>query len=484
MSTAAKTIGAQRLKQRALSLGVAKSFDYAMQFLLPVVLARCLDSVTFGEYRLVWLAVGTVMLLAPLNMPQSLYYFLPRSDVRMRRLYINHTLAFLGLSGLVAAWAVSPWNPWLPEAIRPLVRFGALLPVFVALWVTAFILDMLPATEERVGWQAKSAIALSLMRVVMLSLGAFYSGSLEVLLWLMLAHVLIKLAVLASYIARFHGFGRPVLEREVFVGHFKHAAPIGVSISLFGLRSQADQWIAAHLFALSSFAAFSISAMLGSVVNVFRGSVVEAFLPSMSRMQAAGDLRGMLEMNSRANVMIGTLLFPLLAFIFIFAEDIVTVVYTATYVEAAPVMRVHVLGLAVTVIEMGSIVLLLRQGPFALRLNVFSLLLSIAVSYQCALYFGLPGAAAGSVSMLYFDRVMMLRRISAHTGIAFRKLQHWRELGVAVLYALVSAALAWAVAQAYFAVAVPLARLAAGGVVLALAYAGIPALIALRRKPA
>jgi O-antigen/teichoic acid export membrane protein len=484
MSTAAKMIGSQRLKQRAFSLGVAKSFDYAMQFLLPVVLARCLDSVTFGEYRLVWLAVGTVMLLAPLNMPQSLYYFLPRSDARMRRLYINHTLAFLGLSGLIAAWAVSPWNPWLPEAIRPLTRYGGILPVFVALWVTAFMLDMLPATEERVGWQAKSAIALSLLRVAMLSLGALYAGSLEVLLWLMLAHVLIKLGVLGVYIARFHGFGRPVLERETFVGHFKHAAPIGVSISLFGLRGQADQWIAAHLFALSSFAAFSIAAMLGSVVNIFRGSVVEAFLPSMSRMQAAGDLRGMLEMNSRANVMIGTLLFPLLAFIFVFAEDIVTVIYTATYVAAAPVMRVHILGLAVTVIEMGSIVLLLRQGPFALRVNVFTLMLSVAVSYECALYFGLPGAAVGSVSMLYFDRVIMLRRISAHTGIAFRKLQHWRELGVAVLYAGVSAALAWAVAQAYFAAAWPLARLAAGGVVLALAYAGIPALIALRRKPA
>ena len=484
MSTAAKTIGSQRLKQRALSLGVAKSFDYAMQFLLPVVLARCLDSVTFGEYRLVWLAVGTVMLLAPLNMPQSLYYFLPRLDARRRRLYINQALLFLGISGLIAAWAVSPWNPWLPEVIRPLARYGALVPAFVALWVTAFILDMLPAQEERVRWQAKSAIALSLLRVAMLSLGAFYSGSLDVLLWLMLAHVLIKLGVLAVYIGHFHGFGRPVFEPETFAGHFRHAAPIGLSIALFGMRGQADQWIAAHLFALSSFAAFSIAAMLGGVVNLFRGSVVEAFLPSMSRMQAAGDLRGMLEMNSRGNVMIGTLLFPLLAFTFVFAEDIVTVIYTATYIEAAPVMRVHILGLAITVIEMGSMVLLLRQGAFALRLNVVTLVLSAAVSYQGALHFGLPGAAAGSVSMLYLDRVIMLRRISAQAGIPLRELQHWRELAVAVFFAVVSAAFAWGVAQAYFAATMPLGRLAAGGIVLGLTYAAIPALIALRRKPA
>ena len=62
------------LKRRALSLGAVKLFDHAMQFVLPVVLVRCLDSANFGEYRLLWLAVGTVMAVATLNMIGRLYY--------------------------------------------------------------------------------------------------------------------------------------------------------------------------------------------------------------------------------------------------------------------------------------------------------------------------------------------------------------------------------------------------------------------------
>ena len=58
MSTAAKAISLQRLKRRALSLGTVKVFDQAINFLLPVVLVRCLDTATFGEYRLLWLAGG------------------------------------------------------------------------------------------------------------------------------------------------------------------------------------------------------------------------------------------------------------------------------------------------------------------------------------------------------------------------------------------------------------------------------------------
>ena len=52
MTAASKAIAAGGLKRRALSLGMVKAFDQAMQFLLPVVLVRCLDAATFGEYRL------------------------------------------------------------------------------------------------------------------------------------------------------------------------------------------------------------------------------------------------------------------------------------------------------------------------------------------------------------------------------------------------------------------------------------------------
>ena len=100
-------------------------------------------------------------------------------------------------------------------------------------------------------------------------------------------------------------------------------------------------------------------------------------MPTMSRMHAAGDVRAMMTMNSRANVMVGTVLYPLLALAFVFAEEIVTLVYTAAYLEAAAVMRVYIAGMLAMVVEVGSIVLLLRQGPFALRITALALAVSV-----------------------------------------------------------------------------------------------------------
>jgi O-antigen/teichoic acid export membrane protein len=466
--TAAITL--QGLKRRALSLGMVKAFDQAMQFLLPVVLVRCLDGATFGEYRLLWLAVGTLIGLATLNMAGTLYFFLPRSEPERKRLYVHQTMLYLGVVGALCGLVVSPLNPFLPDAARELTKYGPLVPVFMAVWFAAYLVEHLPTVDERIGWQAAATMTVSIVRVVLLAVGAWLTGDMRVMLWLLVAAASLKLGLLLFYVHRHHGLGRPWFDRAVFSGQFRHSAPIGLSSALYGLRGQLDQWVAATLFALHSFAAFSLAAILGQVVNLFRTSVLEAFLPSMSRMQAAGEVAGMMDMNARANVLVAGLLYPFLGYVVVYAEDIVTLVYTASYLEAAPVMRLYALGMTLLAIEVGSLLLLLRQGPYAIGVNALALALSAAASLAGALTFGLPGAAAGSMLALFLDRAMTLRRIASKTGVPLSRVQDWKGLARTALIAAFGALLAWGVTHAFFAHAAPLARLAAGAVVLAAVY--------------
>jgi O-antigen/teichoic acid export membrane protein len=441
MTAAAKALSFRRLTRRAFSIGAIHAADKATKFALPIVLVRTLDTASFGEYRLLWLVVGTVMTVATLNMPGGLNYFLPRSDPERRRLYVHHVMLFLAASGLVFAALTGPWNPLLPGAIAPLAKYGALVPAFVGLWIAAVLLDYLPTIDERVRWQAYATVGMSLLRVALVVAAAWASGSLALIIALLIAVVVLKLALLAAYVRRYHGLGRPWFDRRAFAAQLRHIAPFGVAGGLYGLRAQTDQWVAAAMFPLQSFAAFSVAAVLNSIIVVFRRSVVEAFLPNMSRLEAAGDVAGMMRLNSRGYVLVGTALYPLLAFVVAFADEIVSVMFTAAYLEAAPVMRVYALGMAVLVLEHASVLLLLKQGRAALGVNATALAVSVAVSAAAASLFGLAGAAAGSVVAVCLDRTLMLRRISRHVGIPVRRLQNWRGLAVALAYAVACAAL-------------------------------------------
>src|SRR5204863_89653 len=90
------------------------------------------------------------------------------------------------------------------------------------------------------------------------------------------------LGLLLFYVQRYHGLGRPWFRRAEFSGQVRHCAPFGLSAGLFNLRGHTDQWVAASLFTLHSFAAFSIASILGQVVNIFRNSVLAACSRSAS----------------------------------------------------------------------------------------------------------------------------------------------------------------------------------------------------------
>jgi O-antigen/teichoic acid export membrane protein len=458
------------LKRRALSLGAAHAFDYAMQFLLPVVLVRFMAPEAFGQYRVLWLVIMTVMVLVPLNMPQTLYYFLPRSDAATKRLHVHMTLLYLGCAGLVGGLVVSPWNPLLPSSMLSLSEYGVLIPALVVLFALTCLLDILPTVEERVHWQAGITITLSLLRTLTLGWAAWQTGEVRVLIWLLLALMLFKLLLLLAYIARTHGLGGSWFERRAFAGQFRHAAPLGVSSTLYGLRGQADLWVAASLFPLANFATFSVAAVLGPMVNLFRQSINHVFLPSMSRLHATGNLVGMIELNNRANVMVATLVYPLLVFAFVFAEEIITLVYTQTYIAAAPVMRVYIVGLMVFVVELSSIMMLMREGAFALQLNLIVLAVSIALSWLGAGQFGLAGAAVGSTLMLYVDRYATLRRIATTTGVPLRDLQNWHALAWLLAIAVLAGAIAWMIVCNHFPIGSAPLRLLGGAIILATVY--------------
>lgn len=437
-------LGGRTLERRALSLGLANAIDYAIHFLMPIVLVRALEPEAFGQYRQLWLLVYTVLTVVVFYMPYSLYYFLPRSEPQIKRLYVNQTILFMGTLGVIAAAAL-----WLVEGLlRPsmggLLEHGLVVHAFLVLWIATAMLDTLPAVGEHVAWQAKSIVGLSVLRAGLLSLAAIFTGDMTVVLLALLAFAGFRLVLLVHYVARHYGLERPLIEWPRLREQFRYAAPFAISNLLFGLRKRGDEWIAATLFPLAQFAAFSIATALTPIVVVFRQSVNQAFMPSMSRRQAERDTAGMLALNNKANVMVGAIAYPLLAFCFVFAEPLVAFMYTEAYLEAVPVMRLYALALMTYVVDVNGLMMLLRQGKFGARLNVANLCIALPISFCGALVWGLPGAALGSVVADCVERVTILRRISHLTGVPFVRLQNWRTLGSILAASAAAACVAYA----------------------------------------
>jgi len=457
------------LERRALSLGTAYAIEFGLQFLLPVVLTRALDPHSFGEYRLLWLAISTLLAIAPMCMPESLYYFLPRSTGERRRLYLNQALIFMVGAAAFSALALSAWNPLLPASMRAFVgEKGWVISAFGLFWIFSALLDVLPTVDERVGWQARVIVSLAAIRAISLSATAFLTHDLRDVLYVLVAFAACKAALLVWYIVRHYGIGGPWAEGKAYKEQMHQAAPFAASGALHGFRAQGDQWIVAALFTVPQFAAFSVSGVLAPIIQIFRQSVNHVFLPSMSRHEAEGNFGSMLALNSRANAMVGLLVFPMLLFGFVFAHPLISLIYTPQYLDAVPVLRVYTIGLLAYVVELTSILFVLKQGTYCAKVMAVALAVALPTSYFGALHFGLPGAAMGTVLAVYVERAISLTRIARLTQVPVSRLQDWGTLGgllaaATLASAAAGTALSWGGLR-------PIETLALGGAIMALSY--------------
>jgi len=411
----------------AFTLGTASALDYVLQFILPIVLVRSLDPTAFGEYRILWLVTNTVMAIAPLYMPQSLFYFLPRAGER-RAPYVANVLWFLGLMGVLGALIISPWNPLRPELLHGLPGANDLIPAFVLLWVASTLVEWLANAEGRVGAQARIVITLSLTRVVIVGAVAWFTRDIHAVFFALAAFALLRCLFVLGDILRRYGKAGLTPNSGLMRQQIAYAAPFGAAGMLYNLRQQSDQWIAASLFSLQQFAAFSISLVVLPLAGLIRQAVSNAILPAMNTRHHQGDVLGAVAINRDANTLTGILLFPVLVYLFVFAEEVIGLVYTVQYLDGAQPMRVYLLGLVGQALVVNNLLITLAQGRFQMRLNAFFLPVAVLLSLGGASVYGLTGAALGSAVTQWGSHLLSIRHVSRISQVGASRLIDWSAL--------------------------------------------------------
>lgn len=414
-------------KRQIATLGAASFSEFAIQLLIPIVLTRILDAKGFGEYRLLWLVAGTLLATLPMGVTGSLPYFLPRHDLNGQAVYVRQVLIYLFMVGLVTGLALSPLNPLLPDALETMTREHFAVPMFLALWVVASALDILPNAERRVEFQAGVILSMALLRVGAVIAGAVLGG-IDAVIWgltlVAATKVVLLLAISSARYGRQLWFGRTFRVLE----HAKYAVPLGLTAAVYQFYVQADQWLVVVLFSATQYGVYSLGALALALGSIVRTTFNNVIFPEMSKSQAEGDIAKLLRLNNRSNVTVSLFVFPMLAYLLAAASPFIRLVYTDAYADAIPVIRLNGIAFLVAVVEMTTVMLVLRQGPFLLGTSILSLVAGLLASYAGSQWWGLPGAVSGPIVGNFLAVSTQYARASQLLGVPIRTLQDWRTI--------------------------------------------------------
>lgn len=434
------------LRTSALWLSGVTAVDMATQLLMPMVLVRWLSATDFGEYRLVWLIAGTALPLLSFAVPNSLYYFVPRSAPAEQRHWFGQAGVYMALAGLVAAAGVALGAPaiGLSEDSRwPTVGF-------IGCWMFASLLDVLYNVRQLGVRQAMVNLVFVAVRVAAVMGTAYVTRSIHAVLVAHLLFAAAKALFCTVVLVHLSGASRGSLaDGARWRTQLGYATPFGLSAGLYLLRSRMDQWIVASRFSASQFGLYSIAAIIFPIQGLIRSAINSAVLPEMNRLHQESAHGRMVEINNRANVAVALVMFPVLAFAAGAARPLLQVLFTHDYGDAAPVLRVYALQLALESMEVTMLLTAARQGRFMATVDALALAVGLAISLAGAQLVGLWGAALGAVSVTAVVQVASYRRAAGRYGLTVSRLQPWgtlaRVLAAAALGGAAGAAvLAWA----------------------------------------
>ncbi len=428
----------QSLRRDVLSTSVANTLDYALQFILPIVIARSLIPDDFAGYRMVWLVIGSLMGFATLQIPQSLSYFLPRIKQTEKIIYILGAMYILLILAILASLLVNPWFPILPLKWIQIEGPIWFYSVFIFIWVISSLLDWLPVADGRASWQARFIVTLAIVRVFSVSTVAWYYGTLDAVLYALILFAFFKLILLLFYILYFHKLNHNLTNPEV-KKQLSYSWSFGVASGLYVMRQQAELWLVAALFIAKDFAAFSLGSIAAPLFGLIRKSVNNVVFPNMSAFEAKNDKKSISELNKKSTSAVAFILIPTAVFLWLYSYEVITLVYTDSYIDAGSVMRVYLLGVIPQVLESSTLLKISGLGKMALKIDFIMLPLVVLFSFIGIQFFGLPGGALGSVIALFIGHFIAIKKGATKLQLPLNKLYDFWQLNWIFLVSILSA---------------------------------------------
>ncbi len=457
---------------KALIFASSNAATAVVTLVIAAVLSRVFDKVDYATYRQTLLVYQFSGPLLALGLPAALFYFLPGETSRIRAVLLENLILLGVLGGSFSLFLVLGGNVFIaeqfsnPELEETLLVF-ALYPV---LFLPTTAVSAVLVVQEKVQWLFLHTVATRLSRLFLV-LGV---------VWLCAAGPLGAVGamtvsggiVFASGIyLMLRAVPRSEVSRPTFGGmrlQLKYAVPIGLALMLEKLALGIDQVLVSMLCSPEEFAVFVNGAMEIPFIRMITVPVTAIMLPELVAMYKNNRKAEAHQLWQKAARKVSVVLLPIGGGLFVIAPELMTLLYSGDYTESSRPFRVYLLLLPARVIFFGAIFQAAGRPDLILRRAIGTLILNTLVSYPLVYFFGIEGAAWGTVIVFWgyvipYCMCLCSRLLGVHWG----QLMPWRHIGVVLLAVVLGSCCALGVGRLFTGLEV----MVAGGIAITVYFA-------------
>jgi len=405
--------------------GVISTADFLRLFvktIIGVLLARILTQTDYGTYRQLFMIYTLLSSIFMLGLPQSIYYYIPKSDPDTRKRFIKQTIDLATILGILSTFALLLTK----NAIASLFNNPnlSLTLTIYAIYPFCMFLSQIYYSIMLGCQNIKKAAYFIILAVVLdfvLIIGiALLTQRLNYILLGVIISVLIQwIYARISLVSYSYNESIVYYDKSLLSQQLKFSLPIGVAALVGVISAQMDKVIISSYLTPELFAVFSIGATELPFMGIIINSVNAVILPEMSKYKDADSISALYKGAIRKNALI---LFPIFALCMIYAPQIITILYSDKYITAVPIFRFYLLTIPLRIATYGLLFQVYNKTKIILYISILTLFLNTAISIILIKNIGIIGPAISTVFVTYITVIIYLLLIKKELRIEFKSL--------------------------------------------------------------
>ena len=215
------------------------------------------------------------------------------------------------------------------------------MAVLVPLWIIAGLLETFPVVNQEFRLATVFIVGSQLTRAaLMLSSLAIFS-TVRAMILAAIIHSLLQTCALFWYLEiRLPRFWR-AFDWELLVSQIRYAAPLGVAGALYAFQSDLHDYVVSRRFGTAIFAVYSIGCADLPLIGILLESAASVMIGRVSELQLANNTEEIIAVTARVARKLSAVFFPVYAFLMVTGRELITVMYTAKFLDAWPIFAVN-----------------------------------------------------------------------------------------------------------------------------------------------
>lgn len=397
--------------EQASVLVLGKILATLSEAIVPLVIVRLLGKTDVGILSGLLLIYSTVALILTAGLPETLTFYLPARPSVERKAIARRVCLALLVMGLVAGAVLvslslaARYSPSLahgmvsndssPSALESL-KYLALFALYPLADLPGRMLPNLLIVEQR----PKAAAGVGIVKAVGSAAAALVPVALGAPLWLVVLSIaafgMLFGGVLLYYLEALYP-GVPAAESPVGMKKLlRFGLPLGLTDIVSMLNNQLDRYLIAFFFPLAALAEYQAGAWQIPVVTTIPYTIGAVYAPRFVELFRLERNREAIEIWRQSALKTALLIIPITMVFVVAAEEAMELLFTASYLRAAPIFRWYcVLTLGRTA-AFGSIIVAAGTPRFVFQAAVFSLFSNAVLCWALVQLVGFNGPAMGT----------------------------------------------------------------------------------------